>query len=234
MEHYDEKGMVICQECKKAFHLITKKHLMKHHNITLLEYKVKYLDFPTCSKSFSAKQRLKNVNVFKVPTDTSDKLIDEPTKEEIKIEDFGSIEIDKIPKVPKEYAETVSNFIEEVKEFTKDFDSTYPNPNNIIHKDKIKFLNFLLMYFGNDVKNSYFVNKMTKNGSIEERLVTDIAIVSLKINFEFPGTFWHNMDIPKVNRDFKLKTMGWKIIDIPGPKPSLSDFKEILKKNNLI
>ena len=152
-----------------------------------------------------------------------------------KIEDFGMTDLDKIPVVPKDYINQVSNFIEEVKSFTNEQNlPTYPDPNNIIHKDKMKFLNFLLSYFGLDVKNSFFIDRINRTGGVEERLVTDIAIPSMKINIEFPNTFWHNFDIAKANRDYKLKLMGWKIIDIKGTKPSIQDLKDALKKYDLI
>jgi hypothetical protein len=235
MEHYNERGMAICQECGKELNILSKQHL-KIHDMTFLEYKEKYPGYPTVSKSFSAKQRMKNVKLFEKTKE--DILLDEPKKEiikkEIEIEDFGDIELDKIPLVPKDYIEQVSDFIEEVKTFSKEQTSNlhYPDPNNIIHKDKIKFLNFLLTYFP-DVKNSYFIDKCN-NGITEERLVTDISIPSLRINIEFPNTFWHNIDIPKSSRDYKLKLLGWKVLDIPGTKPSMEEFKDILKKFKVI
>ena len=261
MEQYNETGMVICQECGKAFQLLIKQHL-QFHNLTFQEYKNKYPDFPTCGKAYSAKQKLKNVKLFD-NSETIIKIKESPvliedilrednfeyTKtspeiekdlvykkpEEIKIEDLGDIDIDKIPVVSKEYINEISNFIEEVKTFSNE--QTYPefpNPGNSIHKDKIKFLNVLLMYFGNNVKNSYFINKMNMQGGIEERIVTDISILNKKINIEFPNTFWHNFDISKSIRDSKLKLMGWKVIDISGPKPSIQDLKKALQKFNLI
>lgn len=253
MKEFNEKGQVICQECGKHYNQLTVQHT-KLHGMSVEEYKAKYPNFPTVSKSFSAKQRLKTTKVFeeeKITDDSENKtafkeitpeeemeLLGVP-EEEIKIEDFGDIDIDKIPTVSKDYIEKVSNFIEEVKSVANEpiaIIRNYPNPNNSIHKDKIKFLDFLLNYFSDHgyVENSYFVDKLSAGGKVDERIVTDISIPAMKLDIEFPNTFWHNMDMPKSLRDSKLKSMGWTIIDIPGAKPSLSDLREALKKIKLI
>lgn len=234
MNQYDEKGMVICQECGKSFNQLTYKHL-KLHDLTCVEYKTKYPDYSMASKSYSAKQRLKNVKIF---VDHSEKpknleIKSHQIQEEIKIEETNEFDLDKIPVVSKEFANEVSNFIEEVKSFTEENKIKFPDPRNIIHKDKLKILNFLLYYF-QDLKNSYFIEKINKSGMLESRLVTDICIPSRMLDIEFPNAFWHNRDVPKHNRDTTLKESGWKIIDINESKPTITDVKNVLKKFNLI
>jgi len=236
MDQYNETGMVICQECGKPFNAITVQHLNKSHNMSIVEYKQKYEGFPLVSQGFSAKQRLKGVKLFKESPDIIvDEIKDEPIEitQEIKIEDCDDFDLDKIPIIPKDFTESVSNFIEEVKQFTNENKLEFPDPNNIIHKDKLKILNFLLSYF-HDIKNSYYIEKTNISGHLEYRLITDICIPKEKLNIEFPNTFWHNMDVPKRNRDSILKNDGWIIIDIPGAKPSISDIKNILKDLKLI
>ena len=139
--------MVICQECGKSFSQITNQHL-KFHQTTIPEYKIKYPDFPISSESFKAKQKFKKVNVFNDPpvneplTNLEDSEIkSHQIQEEIKIEETNEFDLDKIPVVSKEFANEVSNFIEEVKSFTEENKIKFPDPKNIIHKEKLKILN---------------------------------------------------------------------------------------------
>jgi len=238
MNQYDEKGMVICQECGKSFGMITSTHLKKFHDISIEEYKLKYPDISIASEAFRAKQKLKNVKLFndtpaEIPVNKQEEINFDQISEEIKIEETNEFDIDKIPVVSKEFANEVSNFIEEVKTFTTGNQVKFPDPKNIIHRNKLKILNFLLFYF-NDLKNSYFIEKINKNGILESRLITDICIPSKKLDIEFPNTFWHNRDVPKHNRDTTLKETGWKIIDINESNPTITDVKNALKKFNLI
>jgi hypothetical protein len=239
MNQYDEKGMVICQECGKPFGIITSTHLKKSHDMSVEEYKFKYPNISIASEAFRAKQKLKYVKLFndtseKIPVNKQEEIMSNQISEEIKIEETNEFDIDKIPVVSKEFANEVSNFIEEVKTFTDGRNQVkFPDPKNIIHRDKLKILNFLLFYF-NDLKNSYFIEKINKNGILESRLITDICIPSRKLDIEFPNAFWHNRDVPKHNRDTTLKETGWKIIDINESNPTITNVKNELKKFNLI
>lgn len=226
MNQYDEKGMVICQECGKSFNQITYKHL-KLHKLTCDDYKLKYPNFPMASRIYSTKQKLKNVKIF------DESSPEESIVEEIKIEEAKEFDLDKIPIVSKEFASEVSNFIEEVKLFTEEHKLKFPDPKKLIHKEKLKILDFLLNYF-QDLKNSYFIEKYNKAGLLEVKLVTDICIPSKKIDIEFPNAFWHNRDVIKHNRDVILKECGWIIVDVIEPRPTVTDVKNILKKFKLI
>jgi hypothetical protein len=248
-EEFDEKGMVICQECGKALKQITVQHL-KVHSMSFEAYKTKYPNLSTVSKAFSAKQKLRNIDVFE--EDPDKKKFDEEnfkeitteeekqllgTIEEISVEDYGDIDIDKIPIVSKNFSQKISSFIDDVKDISKVIiiDRKYPESNNI-HKSKIKFLNFLVNYFSDMeyIKNSYYVDKMS-GSKLEERLITDISIPIIKLDIEFPDVFWHNKDNnAKEIRDGKLKQMGWTIIDMVGYNPSIEDLKKNLEKLNLI
>lgn len=222
---YDEKGMVVCVICGKHYNQITPKHV-KSHGFTMAEYKEKYPKAPLVSVGFKAKQKFRNNKTVFSKIDIDEEL-KKGQKQEIDIEEM---EIDKIPKLSKleESIKTEDNFLSEIKELIDDNQLEYPNPNNSIHRDKIKILNFLIIHFP-DVRNSYYVEKISVSGMMEYKLITDIAIPSLKINFEFPKSFWHNSDYPKRIRDAKLKKDGWKIIDINEPKPTVSHIKEIVE-----
>ena len=140
MNQYDEKGMVICQECGKSFSQIKNQHL-KFHQITIPEYKIKYPDFPISSESFKAKQKFKTVDVFDdspsepiepLPKTENLEIKSNQIQEEIKIEETNEFDLDKIPVISKEFANEVSNFIEEVKSFTEENKIKFPDPRNIM------------------------------------------------------------------------------------------------------
>lgn len=236
-EPLNNPSVVICKECGKEFKVITVQHLKKEHNMDFTEYKNKYPGVKTVSEAVSKTNSFKNSNLFKKSkTLNQEDIIIDKEEQEIKIEECDDFDLDKIPIIPKEFTESVSNFIEEVKTFTKETPSKiseFPDPTNSINKDKLKILSYLVSLFP-DLKNSYFVEKLSISGSLEFRLVTDMCLPSKRIDFEFPNTFWHNQDIQKSSRDSMLKNIGWKIIDFPGPKPSLTEIKEILKINKLI
>jgi very-short-patch-repair endonuclease len=51
--------------------------------------------------------------------------------------------------------------------------------------------------------------------------VTDFCDPILKVVFQFPDTFWHNIDILlDLNKKLKLESYGWKVIEIPTANPS--------------
>lgn len=233
---FDEIGKVICQECLKSFNMITPTHLMKSHSMTIKEYKDKYPEVEFVSKSVSAKHRNKNVKIFK--EEPKENSIDNPIDliYEVQVEDLNENNIETIPKISTELTNKVSTFIEEVKELTEEKqDIQFPNPNNSINKNKIEILNLFLKYFNiRDIKNSYYIEKINLSGHLEYRLITDICIPRLKIVFDFPKCFWHNVDVVKHSRDTILKNDGWIIIDINSIRPSAEEVKNVLKKIDLI
>jgi len=218
-------GKVICRECGKSIKFINSAHL-KTHNMTVKEYKEKYPDADVTSQSFRVMQsnRWNKKDVFE------EKIV-ERLVEEVRIEKQDEIELDKIPKVSEQDIVNASNFIDDIKKVTKECLQTYPNPKNLINKNKLKILNFLIKWYS-DVKDSYFVEYKNPQGKIQARYVTDIAIPFLKIDLEFPDVFWHNYDIPKNARDQKLKEMGWKVITFKGNNPSVEEISDALKKIN--
>lgn len=225
VQYYDKVGKIICQECGRSYDVILPTHLKKTHDMTMNEYKEKYPDYPLASKSFGSKQRYKN---------TVKAMKEGDIGQEIQIEELNNFDLDKIPPVNVE--KSVSTFIDEINDFSKSFEEKiteqkFNDPN--IHKEKLIILNFLAKYF-HDLQNSYFIEKINLSGMLEFRLISDICSPSNKLNFEFPNTFWHNHDVPKQSRDLILQQDGWKIIDVPGTKPSSSTILELLKKNNLI
>jgi len=224
MEQYDETGKVICILCGKAYHQITPQHLKKEHDMTIEDFKSKYPDVSLTGLAFRSKQKYKYSDIF-------DQMA--TVVEEVKIEDREDFEIDKIPSIPKNFQQSVTNLIEEVNSIVNT-KKTYPNPNNSIHREKLKILDFLLTIFPNDLQNSYFIEKRSLDGYLQYRLITDICIPSKKIVIEFPNTFWHNQDMATFNKYNILQRNGWKIVEIPGVLPSKEEIKNSLIKFNLI
>jgi len=210
MEQYDEKGQVICQECGKSFGLVTRNHLIKTHNMTFEQYKEKWPKYPTASKNFISSHK----NNFRNSKD--------------------EISLDSIPPIDKNLTSKWETMIDGVKNndtYTSKI-LEYPNSDNI-NKKKLQILNGLISYFP-DIENSYFIEKFTLAQFLQYRLITDMAIPSLKIDLEFPNTFWHNKDLPKEARDPILINDGWTIVNIPGDTPTIEKILNILKNYNLI
>jgi hypothetical protein len=221
MEQYDETGKVICILCGKPFHQITPQHLRKEHDISIEDFRTKYPDVSLTGLQFRSKQKYKYSTLFEE--------IAKNVTGEVKIEDIEEFDLDKIPSLPKHFKNI------EIKDSVKPLAVTYPNPNNTIHKEKIKILNFLLTIFPNDLQNSYFIEKRSiVGGYLEYRLITDICIPSKKLVFEFPDTFWHNSGQMMYNKYTTLRKDGWNVIEFPGLLPSEEEMKFILKKFKLI
>jgi hypothetical protein len=224
MEKYNETGQVICQECGKAFNIISPTHLKKSHKMTLDEYRKRYDNFPVASKSFGAKQKYHESQMFEENSNT-----------EIQIEPLTDFDLDKIPNINKDFSKNVSSFIDEVKQFSDGSSGSKQKfLGHNIHKNKLKILNFLVIYFP-ELKNSYFIEKTNIAGALQYRLITDMCCTLSKVDFEFPDVFWHNKDpLSKEVRDNKLKADGWTVVNVPGTNPTTEQLQSILKKNNLI
>ena len=228
----DENGKIICQICNIHSGCINTNHLKKH-GLTLNEYKEMYPGINVVSQSFKeakGRGRKKTEGDVKI---TEDIIMDEvPIKAqeipEVKIEDLKT-RIDRIRKISSEFEDVLKD--DDLS--SNPFYSTYPDLSNNIPKDKIKILSFIMSYFP-DVVNSYFIEKISLGGSLEYKLITDIAIPSKKIDIEFPDAFWHNKDIQKHIRDNRLENDGWKIINIRGFKPSIDFVKNRLIAEKVI
>ena len=216
---------VICQECKQVFFkAIMPSHLTAKHNISMDEYRKKYPDSPIMTDDYKAKleeNRLKNKKEksTKIESDCDidfEEIETSPKLENIKMPEIKDIDFSKIEKLKED---SIKNspiiFFEDSK--------------GLIPPDKLRILNYLA-HIIEGVENNYFIEKKTLSGHVEYRLITDIAIPSLKIDIEFPKSFWHNYDEPKESRDYKLRNDGWKVYDINSSAPSISDLEDVISK----
>lgn len=99
-------------------------------------------------------------------------------------------------------------------------------PEDIVQKNKNKILEYLSFYFSN-MQKDFMIQERTLDGKIQYQCISDFADPVLKINFEFPKTFWHNQDIYiDPNRKQKLESYGWKVIEINSNSPTFKTIKK--------
>jgi len=209
----DEKvTSVRCEICGKEFQRITPMHL-RTHNVTMDEYKIKYPDSPITS--FTATRR-KVADVFKdqesKTIETEDKIYEEEELDtDVIIEE---LDFDEIPDhdVTETYVDTDQ----------ADYCS--------VQKDTV--LEILKKFFSN-VKKDYLVRERNVTGSILYECITDFADPVLKIDIEFPNTFWHNQEPWNTSRDQRLKEFGWKVINIYSKAPTFKDINKAISELNL-
>lgn len=99
-----------------------------------------------------------------------------------------------------------------------------------IDRIKGRVFDHLRTFFSN-IKSNYMIREKLIDGTLELEFITDFADPVLKVDVEFPDTFWHN--IPQYDdpsRDRKLEAKGWKIITIKGNNPKYEDIKNAVEK----
>jgi hypothetical protein len=221
---------VVCQECGQKFNTaVVPSHLTNKHKMTTKEYKEKYPNCPTTTPSYDARMKEVRYKFTKKKNEDYDISIEYDNKNtEINMKTLAQkIEKTTQPKV----MEIDFSKIEQLKEESINHKNKnyFHDPCNLIPDDKLRILNYLAFMF-EGVENNYFIEKYTLGGLMDYRYVTDICIPRLKIDFEFPNSFWHNWDIPKVVRDFRLRADGWTIIDINDSAPSVSSIEIEVEK----
>ena len=207
--YYEEKtGKVNCQICGKPFAIISPRHLKKH-KITHSEYKLKFPDAPLANEEFAVKSlygRHKDMFKGSDPEPDDYTLTDENIIGEEEIVDKEVIKI-------KEFGTTQKN----------------DTPLDPVASMKKRIFNHLSMYLHN-IRQNYFIEEKTLGGLTKFHYISDFADPVLKINVEFPDTFWHNQDIfVDPLREEKLKSSGWKVIKIKGNSPSLEKIEKCLQ-----
>ena len=197
---FDDNGKVVCQMCGKPFLVISPKHLV-NHKITHPEYKLRFSGAPLSSAEFDSRSKYgKEKGIFK----------EEPTVKELMI---GN------EKVVNEEPEIEEIDLEMIIKSEK---------RNPIQKSKYKILDHLRMYFSH-IKMDYSIRHDLPDGRTEFQFISDFADPILKVNIEFVDSFWHNIDSSSdLNRNMKLKNIGWKIIEIKGAAPSFRDIDKAL------
>lgn len=211
-----EKGKVICQICGKDYLIISPKHL-KTHNLTFDEYKLRFPKAPISSKEFNKLGKIgKDRNVF-VEQELSS-IEDEEKKIKAMLEDD-------IPK--KDVEPTVDQEID----FNKAYEETPQKEKDIFALSKNKILDHLRAFYTN-VRKDYMIQVFNIQNHLMFEFISDFADPILKVNIEFPNTFWHNrMPYDDVNRDIKLAEYGWKVIRIDTIAPKFKDIQDAIESS---
>ncbi len=202
---YTEDGKIICQICKKSFHFITPRHLSLHGDITLDEYKEKY-SAPIFRKDFYTEGAKRGRKSSTTKEHTVEIILNKPIVEElIEFQDNDIIKNLSVNKVKK-----IKNHLDPME-------------------DKNDIIDFLKTIYKTIETNTY-ITKYDKNGSIIYSYITDIIDRKSKTIFNFPFSFWHNMETgisPHVKKRM-LESDGWNIIEITTSMPRLHNVKEKL------
>lgn len=218
---YDDKKNIICQICGKGFLQITNVHL-KSHNLTTAEYKLRFPDIPLISpkrKFYSPIKKKQELFVTKKEIPLN--LISDDKRDKKKVIKKDIPEHDVNPVIHKEIVFDSPNVVEVKKQVDI---CGY-------HKDRI--LNYLKTFFTH-IEKDYMIQEYALSGHLIYECISDFADPVLKINIEFPNTFWHN-DL-STNRSFRtnrLKEYGWNIIEIKTSSPTLKKIEQILMADNI-
>jgi len=205
-EFFNEEGKVVCQMCGKAFLIISPRHLGTH-NITHSEYKLRFPNAPLSCEEFNAMGKYgKEKQIF--------------VKDELKKLDESEVDKD----IPDH---DVNPTIDEEIDFKQLLETV--KSKDICDTSKDNILDYLRAFFTN-IKKDYMIQEFPiDNSRMLFEFISDFADPVLKINIEFPNTFWHNrMIYDDPARDAKLEEYGWKIFKIKSKAPSIEDIKKVI------
>lgn len=229
----DNKESVKCLICGREFsNMISASHLSHSHAITREQYIEQFPGAPMFSKDYEVKSEARYEKMR------------ERFREKKRL---SSVEVN-VRDLTSEVEENTSDMYKEI--ITKVVKNEEPVTNrkrladdchlyigkdaDYVPKDKLKLLNYLVFIFGNCVENNFRVRKVSLGGVLEYSVITDIAIPSLKLNIEFPISFWHNVDMTKEVRDNILIDDGWTIIEVKDKAPTVDALKLALKNSGFL
>lgn len=225
---------VKCLICNKEFdNLVNAPHIFGKHKLTLKEYKEMFPEailvtpeYAELRKKAYGEGKGKGCTPFsgkpsKIKTKNLDINLD--TKKIDNVEEILDLDIEN---------DEIKTINEEIKiievEVPKD-KRERPLNHHLVSKQYI--IEYLQKKFkGEKILSNQYIEKMTPNGYMIYRVISDITIPSLKLNFEFPKAFWHNKDIEKTVRDNILKNDDWVIIDVDGLAPTIEALEKELNK----
>jgi len=195
------EGKIICQICGKPYLVVSPTHLAKH-NVTYSEYRIRFPKAPLSSKEFAAKGKYgKEKHLF------VEKTLNEMEASEVHVDD---------------------PVVEDEIDFEKVLAAS-PVSTDICSTSKDKILDHLRTFFTN-VKKDYMIQAFSIDGRMIYEAISDFADPVLKINIEFPKTFWHNRAAYEdPSRENKLKEFGWKVIKINSRSPSFSNISKVIE-----
>lgn len=213
-----EKGKVVCQICGKDYLIISPRHL-KTHNLTFDEYKLRFPEAPISSKEFNKLGKIgKDKNVF------VEQELASIENEEKKIKQMLEEDVD----IPEKDVEPT---IDQEIDFEKVYEESPQKDKDNFSLTKNKILDHLRAFYTN-VKKDYMIQIFDIQNHLLFEFISDFADPVLKVNIEFPNTFWHNrMAYEDVNRDRRLAEYGWKVIRIKTQAPQFKDIQDALESS---
>ena len=247
MKDSEAREKVKCEVCGEKYPIITPSHLMTKHSMSLKAYKEKFPEAPITSAQYKARQKFLKGNLF--VKEKVDPVIDEIDLQKLSFgsENRDNAETELLSKSvgPVEEKELFKELIEsdenEEDEMKRLIVSRLDIKSPVIHDTpqiisaKLLILNFLKTVFpAGSVVSNFMIEKFHHEGLLQYQFITDIAIPSKKIDFEFISTFWHNSQVPDIHRNHKLERDGWTIIQISDIAVSADTVKAYLKHRRLI
>lgn len=205
----DEEGKVSCQICGKTFEKITPQHLGMH-NIKIKEYRLRFPDVPLEGSNFQTRAKYRYSKIF------------ENKNESIKEN------VEKLEDVIYDFPEEV--LVEQEEPIFEEIEIPKAEIDPIKNK-KSEILN-ILKHFYTNIKENYLIRKLSITHHLEFEFISDFADPVLKVNVQFPKTFWHNRDkYLDLRRNQKLTENGWKIIEINSLSPSPREIEKAIFNN---
>jgi len=229
----EESLNVKCVLCNREFRIITPQHLKKSHNMSMEEYKTQFPNAPLAGNHFKLAQKHRDTSLFKsklkpTPEPELKPKVDEDEIEDVIYDDYGDLNFKNQESFP-EIEELDMNKEVQYIPLIDDSETSQENSNKRNIHDLLKKLYPF-------VQADYFVQKFNIVKVLLYSFITDFSDPINKLIFNFPETFWHNVEpFFDVNKEKKLKSDGWTIINIPGDKPTSDDIilaiESHLKKN---
>jgi very-short-patch-repair endonuclease len=198
---FDAKGKVICQVCGKSFMILTPSHL-KTHDVKYSEYNNKFPGAPITTEEFKALSKYSKPSKY--------------TEEDMKILGKETVIEDDIPVIDDDF---------EIPKIhvAKKFD-------NPMDAKKNEIFSFLIDFLPN-LKMDHLIEVKDIQNILIFSTISDFADPFLKINLQFPDTFWHNVaNWEDPNRDAKLQENGWKIITVKSTSPKIKAIEKKLRE----
>jgi hypothetical protein len=204
---FSEEGKVNCQLCGKPFLVIAPKHLATH-GVIYSEYKLRFPNAPLSCEEFEKQSKYGKEK----------KIFVEETLDKIE-EDFEEVEVLEDPSIDEE--------IDLEKAFTDEVSDT----GDICDKSKNKILDYLRSFYTN-VRKDYMIQIFDLEKNLLFETISDFSDPVLKVNIEFPKTFWHNRDAYiKPSRKVTLQQYGWKVIEINSNSPTYEQIKTAIESS---
>jgi very-short-patch-repair endonuclease len=213
-EFFNKDKKVVCQICGKAYLVISPRHLGTH-KITYSEYKLRFPEAPLSCEEFNVLGKYGKEKQIFVEHELK-KLDDVP--DEPKIQEID----DDIPE------NDVEPIIEEEIDFGQILETAKPVSKDICDISKDKILDYLKALFTN-IKKDYKIQEFLSDNRMLFEFISDFSDPVLKINIEFPNTFWHNEMVRDLTRDDKLKEHGWKVIRINSKNPTFKNITDAIE-----